>query len=74
MVVYLLSYFVNNNKPLILDITESTLDGSVDSTIVPQITSSGIVLKKIYTDGIEREYLKMKNKICKAITKHLTRQ
>lgn len=35
MVVNLLSYFIDNKKPLLLDITKSTLDGSTDSTIVP---------------------------------------
>jgi C-terminal processing protease CtpA/Prc len=35
MVVYLLSYLVDNKEPLLLDITKSTLDGSTDSTVVP---------------------------------------
>ena len=35
MVVYLLGYLINNKEPLLLNITESTLDGSIYSEIVP---------------------------------------
>jgi len=35
MVVYLLGYLVDNKEPLLLNITESTLDSSVYSEIVP---------------------------------------
>ena len=35
MVVYLLGYLINNKEPLLLNITESTLDSSIYSEIVP---------------------------------------
>jgi len=35
MVVYLLAYFIDNKEPLVLNITESTLDSTIYSEVVP---------------------------------------
>jgi hypothetical protein len=35
MVVYLLAYFIDNTEPLVLNITESTLDSTIYSEVVP---------------------------------------